>query len=209
MIGAIEYEDMLEDIREANLPEDTIGILIARPTFETGKTILEDLPYYHHLTGKYINFYLPGYGAYWPVSEYPDKKDVIKIDNVTWSFSNKRFVDFVSTMESNTTWKYSGESELILVKCEKGHIDYSETLVFKLDDMIKDKIISSVSSLITSLTRITKETNELSSIYGKRTLGEIKNLISDEFDCLSPHWLKVMIKRGKYCILRNCTKWAY
>ena len=63
MIDAITYADMLKHIRNNELIEDTIGILITRPDLHTGNDILKSLSYFHHLTGNNINFYLPGYGA--------------------------------------------------------------------------------------------------------------------------------------------------
>lgn len=38
--------------------------------------------YYHFRTGHSINFYLPGYGAYWTEEEYPDGKVVAEIATV-------------------------------------------------------------------------------------------------------------------------------
>lgn len=69
MMDALTYEKMIKDINENieihGLYNDKIAILITRPNLETGKQILENLEYYHFRTGKSINFYLPGYGAYW------------------------------------------------------------------------------------------------------------------------------------------------
>lgn len=65
MLEAITYQAMLEDISRNNILEDTIGILITRPELEVGKDILSSLNYYHHASSKNVNFYLPGYGAYW------------------------------------------------------------------------------------------------------------------------------------------------
>lgn len=56
---------MLKHIRTNEFVEDTIGVLITRPDLNTGNSILKSLNYFHHLTGNNINFYLPGYGAYW------------------------------------------------------------------------------------------------------------------------------------------------
>lgn len=63
MLEAITYQNMLKEIKRSELLEDTIGILITRPDLETGKDIINSLGYYHHLTGKNINFFLPGFAA--------------------------------------------------------------------------------------------------------------------------------------------------
>jgi hypothetical protein len=76
MLGAIRYNDILNDIKEREISNDTIGILLARPKYDADKNIINSLPYYHHCSGHSINFYLPGYGAYW-YQEYPDEENVV------------------------------------------------------------------------------------------------------------------------------------
>ena len=56
MLEAVTYQGMLRDISDNRVKEDIIGILITRPDLEVGKSILCSLNYYHHLTGKKINF---------------------------------------------------------------------------------------------------------------------------------------------------------
>lgn len=58
-----------------------------------------NLNYYHHVTGNNLNFYLPGYGAYW-YGTYPDGQVVFKIDGTEWSYSDKMFVEFIEDLET-------------------------------------------------------------------------------------------------------------
>lgn len=105
MLEALTYQEMLEDIAEnmqrKGLKSDTIGILLTRPELDTGKHILDNLEYYHFRTGKVVNFYLPGYGAYWH-NAYPDGRVVTKINDVEWSFSNEMFVKFEDELEQRS-----------------------------------------------------------------------------------------------------------
>ena len=77
MINALTYEEMIKKINnnyiERGLRNDYIGVFITRPDLESGKNILNSLDYYHHLTGRNVNFYLPGFGSYWG-ENYPDKE---------------------------------------------------------------------------------------------------------------------------------------
>ena len=124
MYEALTYQIMLEDIsdniRKHGILNDKIGILMTRPDLPTGKSILDSLEYFHFRTGNSLNFYLAGYGAYWPNLEYPDGKVVTVIDGVKWLFSNQKFVQFVSDLETYSKWSYSGESELLLVELKNG-----------------------------------------------------------------------------------------
>ena len=157
MINALSYKEMIEKINENYLSRgirnDYIGILITRPDLDSGESILNSLNYYHHLTGPAVNFYLPGYGAYWG-DNYPDKEIVAKIDGTEWFFSNKHFVDFTKQLERNAKWIYSGESELMLLPLINGEIVFDKILVFYLDDMLRDNAIKSIPSFIQQLSRI-------------------------------------------------------
>ena len=143
MLEAVTYQEMLRDINNNQVKEDTIGILITRPDLEVGKSILCSLNYYHHVTGNNLNFYLPGYGAYW-YGTYPDGQVVSKINGTEWSYSDKMFVGFIEDLEKYSTWKYSGESELLMLKYKNGTLSFSSSnnslnlfvIVFKLTPQI-------------------------------------------------------------------------
>lgn len=175
MLGAITYQEMLQDINNKPLKEDSIGILITRPELDSGREILKNLNYYHHLSGKSKNFYLPGYGAYW-YGTYPDGRVVTQIDNVEWSFSDKMFVEFITEIQLYSTWKFTGESELLIVEYKDGVLSFEKMLRFYLDRMIKDKKIESISAFFQKL--LGGQTNgkmvdEISNILKKDGLTQI------------------------------------
>lgn len=128
MFDALTYQEMLKEIKKNSekygITDDVVAILITRPDLATGKDILNSLEYYHFRTGHSINFYLPGYGAYWTEEEYPDGKVVTEIAGVKWSFSNQRFVEFIEDMEKYSKWRYSGESDLIFAEVKNGRLSY-------------------------------------------------------------------------------------
>ena len=41
---------------------------------------------------------------------------VTTIDGVEWSYSDKMFVKFTNQLETYCKWRYSGESELLLLE---------------------------------------------------------------------------------------------
>lgn len=180
MYEALTYQIMLEDIsdniKKYGILNDTIGILVTRPDLPSGKFILNSLEYFHFRTGKTLNFYLAGYGAYWPNSEYPDGKIVSVIDGVNWSFSNQKFVQFISELEKYSKWSYSGESELLLIELKNGILSYKNVMLFHLDNMIRDNVIQSIHLFFEQLFRIcaNKETmNQISNALGNNKLKQI------------------------------------
>ena len=203
MIDAITYTEMMKHIRNNELIEDTIGILITRPDLHTGNSILESLNYFHHLTGNNINFYLPGYGAYWSGDRYPDMNNVARINGVDWSFSYKSFVEFIGALEEVSRWKYSGESELLLIPYHDEMLDFSEVAVFHLDAMMNDGTISSVSNFITGLSRCVKRDNSVPGITARGAVKCASKTVIDEIMDKLPTYISKSLSRGKHYLCRD------
>lgn len=209
MLEALTYQEMLKDIiknsERYGIENDTIGILLTRPDLETGRDILESLEYYHFRTGKMINFYLPGYGAYWN-DWYPDGKVVTKLNGVSWSFSNRMFVEFIEELECYSKWEYSGESELILLSYSRRQISYEKVMIFHLDQMLRDKVISSVHNFLEQLFRICKDEGTLSEVCGSARLDKAKQIAMNRILEKIPKGLNEIFKYEKYFSLKNISR---
>lgn len=206
MIDTLTYQIMLEEInrnaREEGVLNDSIGILITRPELPTGKDILNSLEYYHFRTGKSVNFYLPGYGAYWN-SDYPDSKVVTTIDNVNWLFSNQMFALFIEDLEKNSKWQYSGESELLLVDLKEGTLSYEKMMQFYLDKMIRDGVIYSVDQFFEDLFRICKDKDSLNQISNAFGMNKAKQVSIDALLDKLPLGLGNVFIQEKYFCVKN------
>lgn len=206
MFDALTYQIMLEEIhrnaREKGVLNDSVGILIARPELPTGKDILNSLEYYHFRTGKSINFYLPGYGAYWN-NDYPDSKVITTIDNVNWSFSNEMFALFIEDLEKYSKWKYSGESELLLVDLKEGILSYEKMMQFYLDKMIRDGVIYSINQFFEDLFRICKNKDSLNQISIAFGMKKAKQISIDALLDKLPLDLENVITQEKYFCVKN------
>ncbi len=202
MFEAITFDLMLENIRENSINSDTIGILLARPKSDAGESIINNLPYYHHRSGYNINFYLPGYGAFWH-EMYPDEIDVVKIEGNQWSFSNQKFVEFISCIEGKSQWKYSGESELLLVEFRNYFFSFSNVLRFHLDAMLRDGVVPSINAFFEGLFREISRGRSLSQISGAagvKTLGQVT--VESVMEVL-PSFFGGFIKKGKHYIVHD------
>ncbi len=205
MLEAISYNSVLENIAESNITADTIGILLARPKSEAGKDIANTLPYYHHRSGYSINFYLPGYGAYWH-GVYPDEINIVKIDGAQWSFSNQKYVEFIESLEKNSNWKYSGESELLLIEYRNYRLDFSNVLRLDLDAMLRDEVIPSINILFEGIFREAskrKSVTQISDISGVKTLEQIT---IDSVLAAMPSFFSGMIKKERHYLVKDYSK---
>ena len=202
MLEAITYQAMLEDISRNNILEDTIGILITRPELEVGKDILSSLNYYHHASGKNVNFYLPGYGAYWH-GTYPDGRVVTKINGVDWSFSDSMFVQFVGELQAHSSWRYSGESELLMLEYKNGVLRFEKVMRFYLENMLRDNLIHSTSSFFQQLLTACgqdKSPGGLSDRLAQAGAIQVtKNALMDRL----PNEIKGLLLRGKYLCVQD------
>lgn len=205
MVEAITYQNMLGDIRNNQINKDLIGILITRPDLEGGKSIIDSLNYYHHLSRGNMNFYLPGYGAYW-YGAYPDGRVITKINGTEWSFSDMMFAGFIAEIELHSNWEYSGESELLMMEYRDGILSFDKIMQFHLDAMLRDKVISSVHSFFQQLFRVCKKKKtlkEISNVFGKDKLVQVtKEAIFDNL----PSGLVNVFTQEKYFCVRNCNK---
>lgn len=152
------YDKMLR-----RLNNDLIGILLTRPALETGEKILKDVEYLDENSEKFIDLYFAGYST---EEHYPESKEVAEVDGTKWYFSNKKFKEFKKEIEKICKWKYSGESDLILISCKEGKILYEEAMMFHLEKLIKEGVFGSVEEFFEELVRICSE---------KRTIKEISN----------------------------------
>lgn len=151
------------DIMLRRLDDGLIGILLTRPNLETGKKILKDVEYLDENSEKFIDLYFAGYST---EEHYPESKEVAEVDGTKWYFSNKKFKEFKKEIEKICKWKYSGESDLILISCKEGKILYEEAMMFHLEKLIKEGVFGSVEEFFEELVRICSE---------KRTIKEISN----------------------------------
>lgn len=206
MLDALTYQEMLKNIKgnieRYGIENDTIGILITRPDLHTGKSILNSLEYFHFRTGKTINFYLPGYGAYWN-DTYPDGKIVTEINGVKWSFSNEMFTEFLSDLEKYSKWKYSGESELLLVDLKKGILSFDKIIQFHLDNMIRDNVIYSVHQFFEQLFSVCQDKETLNQVSNAFGLDKAKQITKERILDKLPVGLGNIFTQEKYFCVRN------
>ena len=206
MLEALTYQEMLKHIKgnveQYGIEDDTIGILITRPDLPTGKSILNSLEYFHFRTGKTINFYLPGYGAYWNDS-YLDGKIITEINGVNWYFSNEMFTEFVCDIEKYSKWKYSGESELLLVDLKKGIISFDRMMLFQLDNMLRDNVVYSIHQFFEQLFRIYKDKETLNQVSNAFVLDKAKQITKECILDKLPVGLGDIFTQEKYFCVRN------
>ncbi|EMU55645.1 MULTISPECIES: hypothetical protein [Clostridium] len=206
MLEAISFEGMMKDLREKHSDRSsvTVGILIGNANCEFVRgTILSKINQYHHRSNYNIDFYFPGYGAYW-YGHYGFEETVCVVDGIKWLYSDKALFDFIRVLENKSNYQYSGETDLILINYRNGELDFSEVMIFWLDRMYRDEVIYSPANFfekVFSLFKDRKLVNEASDSLAINGIGEcIINMIKEKVSFLG------LYDNNKWFCVRNFLK---
>lgn len=154
-----DFEELSKVILKKYEDEDnciTMGILVADyRQSEAREYMLNYLRRFDMLSGKYIDFYLPGYYMYsedskneWKtrdhynicISRHCSSRNPIYLDrsNSPYYFDDYLFEDFLREFEKKTGIKYTYNPMLILVEVKKnqcrGELQFQDKIVIELDD---------------------------------------------------------------------------
>lgn len=189
-----------------------IGILFAHPHAPLAKAeIINHLDLFHHRSGDAVDFFCVGYGAYWSDEYMPDPKTVATIDGVEWLFSTKAFSNVIDEVEKKTTWRFSGETEILLLSAKKDandevRFDFGSAIVCNLEAMHKDQAFTSVRSFFEGIFRFAKQNScadpawALSDTSGQKVASEA---LKDSVLSLLPKKLRDSYKKAEHYAIRS------
>lgn len=189
MIAAFNLNEVRMELKRSfgenpNYKIRMIGFLFARPKSNLAQTqIIPNLEYFHHRSGKNIDFYCAGYGKYWEgfISEIPDQQEVTHNKSINWLFSNQKFDEFRKEIEERTKWIYSGSSDLILCNTylndgQEPIIDFSQVFLCDLEKMISNKAILSVERFFEDIFKYSENPDENNPVASFVNLKDIKGV---------------------------------
>lgn len=117
-----------------------------------------------------------------------DSADALDIILAGWSaghsgptFRLEDFLDFKRVLEKSSKWRYSGETDLLLLNFELdvqslgGRFDYSEVIVLRIEEMLRAKHIGSIDGLVSSLTTAAKKVPASAHILGNSVIWQISD----------------------------------
>jgi hypothetical protein len=153
------------------------GLIFARPDSTVAKNeIVPRLDYYHRRSGDNITFYCAGYQELPPNS---NQNIIATVDGKNWAFSNDAFCRSVAAVEQDTTWQYSGGTEILLVNthlltipyCNDtlDMVDMSTAVICQLDIMLKDEAIESVEIFLETIFRYAESCDNEDPTWGFST----------------------------------------
>jgi len=97
------------------------------------------------------------------------------------AFDVSDFLKFRKCIETSSRWKYSGETDLLLLNFEvdteavEGWFDYSEAIVLPLEEMLRAKQIGSIDGLLAELARSSEQVARTSRNEGTSPVWELSD----------------------------------
>jgi hypothetical protein len=97
------------------------------------------------------------------------------------AFDAGDFLKFRKCIETSSKWKYSGETDLLLLNFEvdtanvEGWFDYSEAIALPLEEMLRNKQIGSIDGLLAELARSAEQVATKNRYEGTSPVWEISD----------------------------------
>ena len=133
------------------------GLLFAPPGTQVGKSIMARLDDWHHRSGNNFDIFCVGYiDRKLCDTDEPVGKLTERGTHTQFYYSAEAFYDILGHVARNSTWKYSGEADLLLVNAIRGShecsprstLELDEIVKLDIDAIVKDRVYASASRLM-------------------------------------------------------------
>ena len=204
MLPAPSVEEMRRTLEHK--PAGIIGILFAPPyTKVASEKIAPRLGYLDERAGKYIHFFCAGYGGYGfaqdqePIKEMRYNNGVV----IPWGFSQRKFAEFINEFQEITSWRYSGEADLIVAPPD---MKFKDCIVYDIESMIRDGAIDTPSRIfeaVITYARSSNGQNSIADLSDKHGVGVFSEAAANSILALVPKPFQGLWKKGLHYRTRN------
>ena len=139
MFAASTYDEIVRQEREIDSREIVV-FLFVRPTKASDREIINEFEYIHYNSGKYCSVYAIGYTNDPDKATNPEYRPVTEVSENKWWFSTKAFVEFKTKLEQQIKWRYSGESEILILQNNPGKskvLDFSNYVSININSGLR------------------------------------------------------------------------
>lgn len=155
MFAASTYDEIVRQEREIDSREIMV-FLFVRPTKASDREIINEFEYIHYNSGKYCSVYAIGYTNDPDKATNPEYRPVTEVSENRWWFSTKAFVEFKTKLEQQIKWRYSGESEILILQNNPGKskvLDFSNYVSININSGLRKGYLDSFQVFMESLIR--------------------------------------------------------
>lgn len=172
MFAASTYDEIVRQEREIDSREIVV-FLFVRPAKASDREIINEFEYIHYNSGKYCSVYAIGYTNNPDKATHPEYRPVTEVSENKWWFSTKAFVEFKTKLEQQIKWRYSGESEILILQNNPGKskvLDFSNYVSININSGLRKGYIDSFQVFMESLIRSAR-----SEVTAKEAIREVRN----------------------------------
>lgn len=183
MFSASTYEE-IEAIESQIENQEIVVFLFVRPNTTAALDIIKEFEYIHYNSEKYCSIYAIGYSNDCSKKEDSLYMRIGTLLNSDWYFSNKAFVDFKKVLEAKLHWRYSGETEILVLQNNPGKdnpLNFQNYIAIDINKGIREGYIDSFQAFMESLIRHSKskvDTRDIASALRKSRIS-IKEIIKE------------------------------
>lgn len=159
----------------------TIGLLICdlRQQY-CRENILNYMNHFNKFSGKYINFYIPGYCSNDEMIILEQNgygkfyRDFYNLSGVEYYFSEEYFDEFIFKLRDIYDIRYLGKPELILLEVSNGKINWNRKIRFCLSNIQEDGKIESVYSFFELIFQYAEKYVDIGDISKAGRIDQLK-----------------------------------
>ena len=169
MFAASTYEE-IERIEQGVENAEIVVFLFVRAT---EKEILKEFEYIHYCAATYCSIYAIGYTDDFSKSEDRTYRKIEAYMENDWYYSAKAFNIFKERLQDRIRWKYSGETEVLILQNNPGKsnvLNFQNYVAIDITKGIREGYIDSFQSFMESLIRCSK-----SKVTAKEAIQNIRN----------------------------------
>ena len=164
------------------------------------RSILDNIQYYHLMSGNSITFFMPGYSQ---TLLSPNNK------NESAYFEIACYCRFIKDFEEHCKWHHSGQTEMFFINMVDGELDFSHVYNYPLESMIREGLYESFSEIFTSLRTAIEQGCKL-RLFGnfvRQSLDEVMRIFEERsgllracrrIDFFRPHDYSLRRTKNKY-----------
>jgi hypothetical protein len=179
MIPAWNYSQVIRDLKSSfewryeknGFDVRMVGLLFAPPEARLARDeIIPGLRYFHYRSGDNIDFFCSGYRRYGPDQEPGEER--VTNDEPPWFFNVWMYDQFRRQIEQLSSWRYSGEADLLLMNAKFNNtsrtasLDFTSGIACDLDRMVKDGAIQSVRRFFEDIFRFAETAQTVDPTWG-------------------------------------------
>lgn len=156
-----------------------VGIMLARYDIRLTKNVIFDCyQYWHYNTGKFLDIFWAGYGAYICPDEQTSTKMILDFsgNNDRLYFDLEAYISIKNELNQICDKKYKDHIELILTNYYDGHIYFNEAFKIDLEKNL-DENYSTIRQLIELITNECRSKHDVVSLIKELKKSEFFDIV--------------------------------